>query len=650
MSKFVDARAAGILIAGLVLVAGLVLASAPFVRLINNGLGDVIVTTISPWTKPPGNIVLVTIGENTLAKFPYRSPVDRKFLAEMISTLLAARPKAIGIDILFDQPSEPAKDEMLRAVLAGASVPVIVARAGAANGLTGAQIKYLSAFSANLQSGSVDLAKSGVDGTVRMLSLGNGRSGVWVPGFASLMAAVQGIKLADPDTPLVPMVYYRTANGEPFRFKQFPAETVRLLPPDWFKDKLVLIGTNLPNADRHRTAFYTLNGAATGDMAGILVHAHALAQLVNGDKLVRPGVVWQVVVVIGLCFAGFAIGRLSLHPILRLLALVALGLVVLLAVMAVFHRYGILLAPVQPVLAIVLAGVAGFVHAWYKDYQQRAFITDAFSRYVSPAYVDRLIAHPDELHLGGERREVSYIFTDIAGFTSLSEQTGPRALSRMLNEYLDGVCGLFLKHGATIDKIIGDAVVGFIGAPVGQEDHAAKAVALVLAVDEFCEAFAAGQRQQGHDFGVTRIGVHTGTAVIGNFGGSQFFDYTGFGDTVNTAARLEGANKYFGTRVCISAATVAASGWPHTRPIGTITLKGKSKGIEVFEPLSEAGSRTPQIIAYGKAFDLLKACDRNSLAAFDKLALDWPQDGLVRYHLERLHNGETGTTVVLSSK
>jgi adenylate cyclase len=134
---------------------------------------------------------------------------------------------------------------------------------------------------------------------------------------------------------------------------------------------------------------------------------------------------------------------------------------------------------------------------------------------------------------------VTYMFTDLEGFTTLVETEDPVLVTKTLNTYLDRICDLFLDHGATIDKIIGDAVVGFFGAPELQENQAEMAVNLALAVDEFSESFRRVAAEQGLRLGMTRIGINKGKAVIGNFGGDRFFDYTGQGDTVNTAARLE---------------------------------------------------------------------------------------------------------------
>ena len=477
-------RSIAVSAAGVAALVGILLASAPFLRIVDNALRDGMVSTISPWTQPPADIVLVTITEDTLARFAYRSPVDREFLADVLVAILAAGPAAVGLDFLFDQPTEQTKDDKLLQVLAKADRPVIVAHAGVESGLTDKQVRYLAHFTNGLLPGSVDLPQSPVDGTVRGLSTGLEHNDGKIPGFAARIAATAGVVTPRVGSPPLPMTYYRTSGGAPYAFKQYPAEAVEHIPAEWFKDKFVLIGVDLPDNDRHRTPFHLLNGPTIGNMPGIAIHAHGLAQLLKGDRLVPLGLWWQFLVAVVLCSVALAVTQLSLHPVLRLALLVGLCVILWAAAMVMFHQTGTLLPLSGPTLAVMMSSGIAFTYVWYRDRKQRMFIAKAFSRYVSPAYVDRLIAHPDELNLGGQRREVSYIFTDVAGFTSLSERTEPAVLSKLLNEYLDGLCGLFLAHDVTIDKIIGDAVVGFAGAPVDQPDHAAKTVQLMLAIDQ----------------------------------------------------------------------------------------------------------------------------------------------------------------------
>ena len=637
---------AGLTAAGLVL-AVILAVSLPFMRLADNALRDLLITTISPWTSPPKDIVIVAITEDTLQDFAYRSPIDRGFLAKVLGKILAAGPRAVGIDILFDQPTEPAKDEALKSVLKSATRPVIVAYADALNGLSARQTAFLAHYSEGIATGAVDFAKDRGDGTVRNLLPGHDHGGQWHPSLVAAMAASQGITVPRQ---ALPMTWYRGAGGEPYAFPQYPAHTVALLPPAWFKDKYVFIGTDLPASDRHRTPFALINGPARGTLAGVTIHAQALAQLIAGDRLTLVRGPLMGLLIVLLAGLSAAVAYVNAGPYRRL----ALVLLLLLALwgggVAMFHYRGTYVHMVLPSLAIVIANGLASTHQWYRDRLERRFIENAFSHYVSPAYVHSLIAHPEQLRLGGERRQVTYVFTDIAGFTTLAESTEPEVMSRLLNSYLDGLCGLFLEHGATIDKLIGDAVVGFFGAPIEQPDHAERAVGLVLAVDAFSQSFRQAQTLNGLALGITRIGAHTGPAIIGNFGGKKFFDYTGLGDTVNTAARLEGANKVFGTRVCVSGPVAALSPAYRFRPIASVVLKGKLEAVDVFEPLRPDSLDTELEAAYGAAYALIERGDNGALAALEDLAARWPDDPLVEFHLRRLHRGETGVRIAMIEK
>ena len=212
------------------------------------------------------------------------------------------------------------------------------------------------------------------------------------------------------------------------------------------------------------------------------------------------------------------------------------------------------------------------------------------------------------------------------------------------------MCAIDFKHGATIDKIVGDAVVMFFNAPVDQPDHKARAVACAFDLDAFGQTFVELQATQGREVGITRIGVHSGVAIIGNFGGESFFDYTGCGDMVNTAARLESVNKHLGTRVCISLLTAKGCANLTFRPIGALVLKGKTEGIEVVEPVNEARAESPSIALYRNAYEAMAQNDDNAADIFQQvLDLD-PDDGLAGFHLRRLRAGEKGTTIVMGEK
>jgi len=281
--------------------------------------------------------------------------------------------------------------------------------------------------------------------------------------------------------------------------------------------------------------------------------------------------------------------------------------------------------------------------------QQRRFIRQAFARFISPAVVDQLVSDPSRLSLGGERVELTCIFTDLAGFTTLIESYEPSVVLPLLNRYLDGLCRIVLEHDGTIDKIVGDALHVFFGAPVEQFDHPQRAMTCALALTEFAEKFVTQENAVELGFGHTRICVHTGVAVVGNFGGESFFDYTAHGDVVNSAARLETANKHLGTRTCVSGTTASRCPEFRFRPVGKLLLKGKTQEIEAFEPFPENDAKRAPADEYNNAFALLRSCDPGALTEFMKLREAYPDDPLTAFHATRLSAGEHGTVVVLDS-
>jgi adenylate cyclase len=252
-----------------------------------------------------------------------------------------------------------------------------------------------------------------------------------------------------------------------------------------------------------------------------------------------------------------------------------------------------------PVLSGFTAGLFALGWQYFSEGQDRKRIRELFGNYVAAPVVKKLLDDPASLQLGGERREMSVFFSDIAGYTDISESLTPEALVSQLNEYLSEVGKPILRREGYIDKYIGDAVMAIFGAPVAQKD---KELQAVLAALELQEALAPMQdlwRARSMPPLPTRIGIATGYAVLGNIGSSQRVNYTAIGDTVNLAARLEGANKHFGTSILIDGATAAnIAKRVRIREVGTVAVKGKKKGVRVFEPLCEVG-KTP---IYSEAF------------------------------------------------
>jgi adenylate cyclase len=271
----------------------------------------------------------------------------------------------------------------------------------------------------------------------------------------------------------------------------------------------------------------------------------------------------------------------------------------------------------------------------------------SLSRYFSPNLAQRLASDAAAIDLRSQRREIATLFSDIAGFTTLVESLEPDVLGPLLNDYLVGMTDVVFAHDGTVAKIVGDAMHLLFGAPGEQHDHAARAVACALALDEFAEGFRGLWRQKAIALGVTRIGVHAGPAIVGNFGGGRFFDYTAYGDTINVAARLETANKQLGTRICVSAALAGKVEDFRGRPVGDLVLRGKTEALRTFEPLSNAQYDDPATASYLDAFAKLEANDAGALAAFAAYVGKRPDDQLASFHLKRLLNGATGTRIAM---
>jgi len=291
----------------------------------------------------------------------------------------------------------------------------------------------------------------------------------------------------------------------------------------------------------------------------------------------------------------------------------------------------------------------------YRNLQQAKaaaeMIKATLSRYFSPSVVEAVSGSSDVMGPGGERRNATYMFTDLAGFTNLVETTDPEITVELLNAYIEGIAKIVFAHGGTVMKIIGDAVQAIFGAPVEQADHAARSVDCAIEIDAFAVKFQAEWIAKGVPLGVTRIGVNTGDAIIGNFGGDSFFDYTAYGDAVNIAARLEAANKILGTRICVSQSCVDAAGDAiDTRPSGSLELAGKTGALPCHEPLTSERAANPAMDSYRAAYGLLEREEDGAREAFAALMADLPDDPLVMLHLQRTLGGATDTVLYASTK
>jgi adenylate cyclase len=495
--------------------------------------------------------------------------------------------------------------------------------------------------------GLANLAEDGFD-TARAIYPGHaGPDGSYVPGFARALAAKLGVA-SPPDEVEIAWHGQPDRNTKPFPI--LPAQHMKLMPPDWFRDKIVLIGSDYSITDRHRTPFAAIYEGAQGNLPGVVIHAHGLAQLLDHrppDHLGWPG---NAAIAVMLALIGSLLGGLEVGLTTRVAAALFAVALLWLVGSELFHENRVMIELVTPTFALALA-------LWMSDSlggrearRQREFVTSAFSRYVSPKVVKQLVDSRAPLTLEGNRRVMTFLFTDIAGFTTLSETIGSRKLARLLNAYLDGVCQIVLKYDGTVDKFIGDAVFAIFNAPTEQIDHPARAVKCALEIDVFAERFRAEQNAQGIALGVTRIGIHTGRATIGNFGSLSRMEYTALGDAVNTASRLEGLNKYFGTRICVSDVSREKCDGIAFRPLGLVTLKGKTVAHAVYEPFDATTADADYVSRYEQAYASLAQRSPAALELFGALHAAQPGDSCVAMHLERLRSGETGAEIAMTEK
>ncbi|HIJ61174.1 MAG TPA: adenylate/guanylate cyclase domain-containing protein [Rhodospirillaceae bacterium] len=401
--------------------------------------------------------------------------------------------------------------------------------------------------------------------------------------------------------------------------------------------RVALVGTSA-------SGLVDLRPSVLGVRPGVELEAQAVAQILAGDFIRRPD--WMPGLEAGL--AGLLGGALLLIlPRLGILAGAAVGAVALAGVMAaswqLYARWQWLLDPVPPALCAAGVYLTATLGAFLAVERERIFIRRAFSRYLAPALVNRLAADPGSLSLGGERRDMSFLFTDVTGFTAMAERFAPEILAPVLNRYFDGASAVIASHGGLVDQFAGDSILAFFNAPLDQPDHAARALACARDLDSFAEAFRGEQMAAGLPFGQTRIGVHSGPAVVGNFGSSNHFQYAAIGDTVNAAARLEELNKDFGTRVCVSAETLlrcdpGSAG--AIRPLGLVRVKGKMDPLDVTELLQPDCYPDSFIRIYDQAYKGLQSGQtEQAVGLLRRFAVTFPGDGPVRFYLGRIAQG-----------
>ena len=374
------------------------------------------------------------------------------------------------------------------------------------------------------------------------------------------------------------------------------------LSPGIFEGKYVLVGVTA-------AGLYDLKPTPMSSAyPGVEVNATMLDNLLSGDFMSPLPFPATVALLLLLCLgAGAAASTVSGgKSALVYLAVIPLAPLAGLGFYAAGYWLQVAALGLGGVLALVGSSLAGYA----TEGRQKRYIKGAFKQYLSPAVIEELIAHPESLKLGGERRELSIFFSDMQGFTSVSESLSPEELTALLNDYLSAMTDIIQDEGGTIDKYEGDAIIAFWNAPLDLPDHAARAVRAALRCQsELAELRPAFRARVGKDL-FMRVGVNSGPAVVGNMGSRTRFDYTMLGDAVNLASRLEGINKQYGTYTMVSASTYRMAGGAYpARELSRVAVVGRVEPVTVYEPMlpAEYEARRPVLEAFGQALELFYA-------------------------------------------
>jgi adenylate cyclase len=394
-----------------------------------------------------------------------------------------------------------------------------------------------------------------------------------------------------------------------------------VVDPADLKGKHVLFGFSA-------TGLLDLRSTPMGGVSpGVLVNATALDNLLSGDFL-RAAPAWSDAAAT-LLFA--VLGGLGVALLSSLWGAVAVSAATLAAPVALGS--GLYLQGVRAGMAAQLAGclAALFLAGTWKyatEGRRKRFIKAAFKQYLSPKVIDQLLQHPERLSLGGERRELTIFFSDLEGFTTISEGLSPEDLTGMLNDYLSAMTDIIHYYEGTVDKYEGDAIIAFWNAPVDQPGHALLAVRAALACQAKLAEMRPALRERTRTDVFMRIGLNTGPAVVGNLGSRERFDYTMLGDAVNLAARLESVNKQFGTYTMISRATLDLLGGEiPARELSSLRVVGKQEAVTVYEPMpaDEYEERRDDLSVFAEGLALFRSGDFTPAAArFRSIALRDP--------------------------
>jgi len=614
---------------------------------------DLRVLAFAPATQPSDKVVMVWLDEATMEGLPYRSPVPRDFLATLHREIVKAEPWMVGYDIFFKDPSFSQADSDFRDALEGSVTYAVVPRRP--DGVVDMPLPMFEQVLVGV--GLANLPFNPFDATVRKARFSFDTDRGRMDSFAAaIFSAATGVDAAtsiregvDPPgwgpfetTPFVERgeVLIRFAGppgkigGKDNSFKTYSASLVAkgLVPKAWLQDKIVLVGAAYEDLkDAYLTPYYA---RATGyaRMPGVEIHANILSSLMT-NGLYFALTPWQSLAWVALFALAVAFATSFLSPWRSAASFAFAAAAAVVLSIAIFRSAAVAVPMVAPLFAQIASLGLGLGWRAMTEGRQRRFIKGVFARYVPAAVVDRMIGDPKLLRLGGETRRVTSLFSDIASFTTISERLDPETLVSFLNDYLGRMNEVLFRFGATLDKYEGDAIIAFFNAPLDVQLHEESAVRAALGMRRVDGIVSEAWRGRCGREITTRIGVNTGPAVVGNMGSEGRFDYTAIGDTINLASRLEGANKFYDTRIMASESTAAKLGEQIVkRPLDRIRVKGKSEPILIYEIVGEKAEVEAEvkefIERYKEAFELFQARRLDeALAMLEKVIRVRPDDG-----------------------
>ncbi len=424
---------------------------------------------------------------------------------------------------------------------------------------------------------------------------------------------IRGIRLGERMIPTDEMGYMRINYLGPERtFPHYSLSDIlnERFSPGTFRDKLVIIGaTAIGIGDIRNTPF-----SSSGEYPGLEIHATVIDNILKGNHISKPkwATIYDVaaIILLGL-ITGFVVPRLS--AVKAVAAASGLFVFHIAATRWVFVQFGLWVNMVFPLLAVALVYTTLTVYHYLTEEREKKKIRGAFGYYVSDSVVNEMLKNPDKLKLGGDKKELSVLFSDIRGFTSISEAMEPEELVQLLNEYLTVMTNIVFKYEGTLDKYIGDALMAIYGAPLDQEDHPRRACESALDMMEGLEELNRKWVGEGKKPLEVGVGINTGMMMVGNMGSDQRFDYTVMGDAVNLASRLEGANKSYRTHILISESTYEMVKDDFVcMELDSVRVKGKRLPVRIFELMGRdrlPPGRVEAVKRFHQGLSLYKAQD-----------------------------------------